>query len=100
MRDPDVLNTLIDQFSVETVLLIEKRPDASYLMERVRPPKVTKVSFSSTLLVSFPDWMTLTGLCTLQAYTIEGDEVQCGRFYSNKRKPLGIIKASVDDAVR
>ncbi len=36
----------------------------------------------------------------LQAYTIEGDEVSFGRFYSNKFRPMGIIKASVEDAIR
>ena len=34
-----------------------------------------------------------------QAYTIEGDQILAGRFYANKKRPLGIIKESVDTAI-
>ena len=43
--DPDVLNALIDQCQVETILLIEKRQEAAHTMENVRPPKAKKVSY-------------------------------------------------------
>ncbi|CAI7997627.1 Structural maintenance of chromosomes protein 6 [Geodia barretti] len=34
-----------------------------------------------------------------RAYTIEGDQILAGRFYANKKRPLGIIKESVDTAI-
>ena len=36
----------------------------------------------------------------LQAYTIEGDQVLAGgRYYSNKMRPQGILRASVQESI-
>jgi len=35
-----------------------------------------------------------------QAYTLDGDQILPNRHYSNKQGKLGIIRASVDDAIR
>ena len=67
---------LIDQCSVESLLLIERRDEASHVMGRQRPQGARA------------------------AWTIEGDEVLSHAHYSNKRGKLGIIRASVDDAIR
>lgn len=75
VRDPIVMNVLIEQCSVETTLLIERREQASRVMNHVRPPGA-----SST-------------------YTLDGDQVLDGRHYSNKRDRMGIIQASVNDAI-
>ncbi len=48
VRDPDVMNTLIDQRGVESILLIEQRAEASHVMERERPAKASKVGWSRT----------------------------------------------------
>ena len=44
--DVDVLNTLIDQCSVESILLIEKRAEASHVIEHQRIRGVKSVSGS------------------------------------------------------
>jgi hypothetical protein len=77
VRDPVVLNVLIEQCGIETTLLIEKREEANRVMNRVRPQGA-----SST-------------------YTLEGDQVLDGRHYSNKTRGgrMGIIRASVNDAI-
>ena len=75
VRDPIVMNVLIEQCNVETTLLIEKRKDASRVMNYDRPQGA-----SST-------------------YTLDGDQVQDGRHYSNKNGRMGIVRASVSDAI-
>ncbi len=66
-------------------------------MINVKPKK--QGGFEETMQSTHLD-TTCVSFRALQAYTIEGDEVQHGRFYSNKARPMGIIRASVDDAVR
>ena len=39
-------------------------------------------------------------VCVVKAYTIEGDQIMNGRFYAYKRRPLGVIKESVDRAIQ
>lgn len=73
--DPIIMNVLIEQFNVETTLLIERREEASRVMNHVRPQGA-----SST-------------------YTLDGDQVLDGRHYSNKSGRMGIIRASVNDAI-
>ncbi len=43
VQDPDIMNTLIDQAHVESILLIERRVEAANVIERVRPAKASKV---------------------------------------------------------
>ncbi len=43
VRDPDIMNTLIDQVDVESVLLFQRRSEAAHVMERVQPPRASKV---------------------------------------------------------
>lgn len=76
VRDPIVLNVLIEQCNVETILLIENREYATRVMNRDRPHG------------------------TSSAYTLDGDQVLDGRHYSNKQGRFGIIRASVDDDLR
>lgn len=47
VADPDVLNTLIDQCSIESILLIEKRAEASHVIEhqRIRGVKAVSVHY-------------------------------------------------------
>ena len=71
-----MLNVLIEQCNVETILLIEKREDANYVMNRNRPQGASS------------------------AYTIDGDQVLEGRHYSNKQGRIGIIRKNVSDFVR
>ena len=73
--DPIIMNVLIEQFNVETTLLIERREEASRVMNHVHPQGA-----SST-------------------YTLDGDQVLDGRHYSNKSGRMGIIRASVNDAI-
>ena len=74
--DPDVMNVLIDQCHVESILLIEERAVALTVIVHERPTNAR------------------------EAYTLEGDLVQAHAHYSNKRGSFGIIKASVDDAIK
>ena len=76
VRDPVVLNVLIEHCSVETILLIEKRDLANRVMNHDRPRGASS------------------------AYTIDGDQVLEGRHYSNKKGRIGIIRKSADDALR
>ena len=69
------MNVLIEQCNVETTLLIERREEANRVMNRVRPQGV-----SST-------------------YTLDGDQVLDSRHYSNKQGRMGIIRASINDAI-
>ena len=48
VADPDVLNTLIDQCSIESILLIEKRAEASHVIEHQRIRGVKSVSVYQT----------------------------------------------------
>ena len=77
VRDPIVMNVLIEQCGVETILLIEKREDANRVMNRVRPQGA------------------------MSTYTLEGDQVLDGRHYSNKTRGgrMGIIRASINDTI-
>ena len=77
VRDPTVMNVLIEQCGVETTLLIERRDEASRVMNRARPQGA-----SST-------------------YTLDGDQVLDGGHYSNKTRGgrMGIIRASIDDTI-
>lgn len=74
--DPDVMNVLIDQCHVENVLLIEQRTVANHIITDERP------QFAS------------------EAYTLEGDLVLNGRHYSNKSRPFGFIKESLEGTIR
>ena len=76
VRDPIVMNVLIEQCNVETTLLIEKRGEANHVMNNVRPPGASS------------------------AYTLDGDQVLESRHYSNKQGRIGIIRASVNDVIR
>lgn len=51
VADPDVLNTLIDQCSVESILLIEKRAEASHVIEHQRIRGVKAVSVHYQVLI-------------------------------------------------
>ncbi len=75
VSDPDVMNVLIDQFHIESVLLIEDRGRANNVITHERPRKAR------------------------EAYTLSGDLVLPGRHYSNRGRPCGILKASVEDAI-
>ena len=120
VADVDVLNTLIDQCSVESILLIEQRSEANHVIEHQRIHGV--ISVSSFLCARWPchrvcgDLILYCGIIFLheiqifklirdslplsQAYTLDGDQILPNRHYSNKRGKLGIIRASVDDAIR
>ena len=76
VEDPDVMNLLIDQCHVESILLIEQRAVAANVIVHERPTNAR------------------------EAYTIEGDLVQARAHYSNKRGSFGIIQASVDNAIK
>lgn len=76
VQDVDILNTLIDQCKIESVLLIENGQEAFHVIDREKPPNATS------------------------AYTLEGDQALPARYYSNRIPTLGIIKASVDDAIK
>ncbi len=76
VSDPDVMNVLIDQFHIESVLLIEEREEANRIITHERPPKAK------------------------QAYTLCGDLVLPERHYSNRSRPYGILKASLEDVIR
>lgn len=76
VQDVDILNTLIDQCKIESVLLIENGQEAFHVIDREKPPNATS------------------------AYTLEGDQALPARYYSNRFPTLGIIKASVDDAIK
>jgi chromosome segregation ATPase len=73
--DLEVRNLLIDQFHVDSILLTDTRLEAERVIEVERPRGAS------------------------MAYTIEGDQILPGRFYANKKRPLGIIKESVDRAI-
>ena len=47
----------------------------------------------------FPHALYSSSLYISKAHTIEGDQILTGRFYANKKRPLGIIKESVDSAI-
>ena len=74
--DPDIMNVLIDQCHVESILLIEERAVAADVLVHLRPVNAKA------------------------AYTLGGDLVLAHAYYSNKWGSFGIIRASVDDAVR
>lgn len=76
VRDPIILNVLIEQCNIETILLIEKREEANWVMNRDRPHGASS------------------------AYTLDGDQVLEGRHYSNKQGRIGIIRKSVGDSIR
>ena len=76
VQDPNVLNVLVDQLSVESILLIKRREEASRVIVRERP-KGAKA-----------------------AYTLEGDQVLQYAHYSNKQGKFGIIRESVEAAIR
>lgn len=76
VRDPNVLNVLIDQLHVESVLLIANRDEASRVIVHQRPRGA---------------------MC---AYTLEGDQVLQYAHYSNKVGKFGILRESVEVAVR
>ena len=74
--EPNIINVLIDQLGMESILLIENRIEASQVIVHQRP-KGAKA-----------------------AYTKEGDQVLQYAHYSNKYGKLGIIRESVEAAVR
>ena len=76
VRDPNVLNVLIDQCHVESVLLIANRSEANRVIVHERPRGA------------------------MSAYTLEGDKVLQHGHYSNKDGKLGILRESVEAAVR
>ena len=76
VREPDIVNLLIDQCSVESVLLIERGEEARNVMVHQRPKGARA------------------------AWTIDGDEVLSYAYYSNKRGRFGIIQSSVEETIR
>ncbi len=76
VSDSDVMNVLIDQFHVENVLLIEEREMANQIITHEKPHNAKS------------------------AYTLSGDLVEPGRHYSNKSRPFGILKASLEDSIK
>ncbi len=74
--NPIVINTLIDELSVESVLLFEDRARASQVIVHQRPKGVKS------------------------AYTIDGDQILQYAHYSNKFGKFGILRESVDAAVK
>lgn len=76
VRDPNVLNVLIDQLGVESILLIHSRDDASRVIVHERPQGARS------------------------AYTVDGDQVLQYAHYSNKFGKMGILRESVEAAVR
>ena len=42
----------------------------------------------------------MRGSLSSQAYTLDGDQILPNRHYYNKQGKLGIIRDSVDDAIR
>ena len=75
VKDPIVLNVLIEQCGIETILLIEHREEANRVMNRDRPRGASS------------------------AYTPDGDQVMDSRHYSNKQGRIGIIRKSVNDVL-
>ncbi len=76
VSDSDVMNVLIDQFHVEKVLLIEEREAANRIMTHETPHNAKS------------------------AYTLSGDLVEPSKHYSNKSRPFGILKASLEDSIK
>ena len=76
VQNPNVLNALIDQASVESILLIRSREEASRVIVHERPQG------------------------TKAAYTAEGDQVLQYAHYSNRFGKIGILRESVESAVR
>lgn len=76
VEDPNVLNVLIDQLNVESVLLIESRSEASHVIVHQQPRGAKG------------------------AYTLEGDWVLQHAHYSNKMGKFNIIRESVEAAIR
>ena len=76
VKNPNVLNVLIDQLNVESILLIKDRVEASHVIVRQQPRGAKS------------------------AYTIEGDMVLQYAHYSNKQGKFGIIRESVESAVK
>lgn len=76
VRDPNLLNVLIDQLHVESILLIRSRDEASRVIVHQRPHGA------------------------ISAYTLEGDQVLQYAHYSNKFGKLNILRESVEAAVR
>lgn len=76
VEDPNVMNALIDQASVESILLIRTREEASKVIVHERPQGAKA------------------------AYTAEGDQVLQYAHYSNRIGKLGILRESVESAIR
>lgn len=76
VEDPNILNVLIDQLNVESILLIQSREEASRVIVHHRPKKARS------------------------AYTVDGDQVLQYAHYSNKQGKFGILRESVEAAVR
>ena len=76
VREPNVMNVLIDQVNVESILLIRTRSEANRVITHERPRGAKA------------------------AYTLDGDMVLHYAHYSNKFGRLGILRESVEAAVR
>jgi len=74
--DANVVNVLIDQVGIESILLIAERTVASQVICHQRPKGAKS------------------------AFTKEGDQVLQHVHYSNKRGKIGIIQESVESAIR
>ena len=76
VEDPNVMNVLIDQCTVESILLIKTREEAQRVITRECPQGARA------------------------AFTLDGDQVLQDAHYSNKSGKMGILRESVEAAVR
>ncbi|XP_062860164.1 structural maintenance of chromosomes protein 6-like isoform X2 [Trichomycterus rosablanca] len=75
--NPVVANCLVDMRGVETILLIKNNKDARRVMQGGHPPHNCK-----------------------EAFTCEGDQVYCNRYYSSERQRARYLKHDLEQEIR